>query len=175
MLDKLQAVEDKYLELESLLSDPDTMQDVVRWQGFNKEHSKLEPIVAAFREYKQVMADVADAKEMLNDADAEIRHMASAELSELTVRQEELEKQLPVLLLPRDPNDDKNVIVEIRGGVGGEEAALFAGDLFRMYARYAEKRGWQTEIMDSNATEIGGFKEISFMVNGDGAYSRLKY
>lgn len=175
MLDKLQAVEDKYLELESLLSDPETMQDMGRWQGFNKEHAQLAPIVEAFREYKGVMSGIAEAREMLEDGDAEIRHLAGTELAELTERQEELEHRLPILLLPRDPNDDKNVIVEIRGGVGGEEAALFAGDLFRMYARYAEKRGWQTEILDANATEIGGFKEIAFLVNGEGAYSRLKY
>ena len=175
LLDKLQALEDKYRELESLLSDPETVQDIGRWQALSKEHAQLAPIAASVREYRQVLQDAAEARELAQGNDPEMKELAAQELAELTVRQEELEKELPLLLLPRDPNDDKNVIVEIRGGVGGEEAALFAGDLFRMYARYAEKRGWRAEILDANATEIGGYKEISFLVNGTGAYSRLKY
>ena len=175
LLDKLQALEDKYRELESLLSDPETVQDIGRWQALSKEHAQLAPIAASVREYRQVLRDAAEARELAQGNDPEMKELAVQELAELTVRQEELEKELPLLLLPRDPNDDKNVIVEIRGGVGGEEAALFAGDLFRMYARYAEKRGWRAEILDANATEIGGYKEISFLVNGTGAYSRLKY
>ena len=175
LLDKLQALEDKYRELESLLSDPETVQDIARWQALSKEHAQLAPIAASVREYRQVLRDAAEARELAQGNDPEMKELAAQELAELTVRQEELEKELPLLLLPRDPNDDKNVIVEIRGGVGGEEAALFAGDLFRMYARYAEKRGWKAEILDANATEIGGYKEISFLVNGTGAYSRLKY
>ncbi len=175
MLDKLQALEDKYRELESLLSDPETVQDIGRWQALSKEHAQLAPIAASVREYRQVLRDAAEARELAQGNDPEMKELAAQELAELTVRQEELEKELPLLLLPRDPNDDKNVIVEIRGGVGGEEAALFAGDLFRMYARYAEKRGWRAEILEANATEIGGYKEISFLVNGTGAYSRLKY
>ena len=176
MLAKLQAVEDKYLELESLISDPDTMQDMKRWQGYSKEHAQLAPIVEAFREYKKVSEGLSEDKEMLGEEnDPEMKHLLEAEIAEYSQRKEELEQELPILLLPKDPNDDKNVIVEIRGGVGGEEAALFAGDLFRMYGRYAEKQGWRTEILDSNATEIGGFKEISFMVTGQGAYSKLKY
>ena len=175
LLDKLQALEDKYRELESLLSDPETVQDIGRWQALSKEHAQLAPIAASVREYRQVLRDAAEARELAQGNDPEMKELAAQELAELTVRQEELEKELPLLLLPRDPNDDKNVIVEIRGGVGGEEAALFAGDLFRMYARYAEKRGWKAEILDANATEIGGYKEISFLVNGTGAYSRLKY
>ena len=175
LLDKLQALEDKYRELESLLSDPETVQDIGRWQALSKEHAQLAPIAASVREYRQVLRDAAEARELAQGNDPEMKELAAQELAELTVRQEELEKELPLLLLPRDPNDDKNVIVEIRGGVGGEEAALFAGDLFRMYARYAEKRGWRAEILDANATEIGGYKEISFLVNGTGAYSRLKY
>ena len=176
MLAKLQAVEDKYLELESLISDPDAMQDMAKWQGYSKEHAQLTPIVEAFREYKKVSEGLTEDKEMLGEEnDPEMKHLLETEIAEYSQRKEELEQLLPILLLPKDPNDDKNVIVEIRGGVGGEEAALFAGDLFRMYGRYAEKQGWRTEILDSNATEIGGFKEISFLVTGQGAYSKLKY
>lgn len=174
MLTKLQAVEDKFLELESLISDPATLSDMARYQAFLKEHSRLAPIVEAFREYKQVLSSLAEDKELLG-TDAELKELLEEEISELTRRREELERELPILLLPPDPNDSKNVIVEIRGGVGGDEAALFAGDLFRMYGRYAEKRGWKIEILGENATEIGGFKEISFLVSGEGAYSRLKY
>lgn len=177
MMDKLQAVEDKYLELESLISDPSVLEDMSRWQRYNREHAGLEPIVTAYRAYKQVCTGIEDDKNMLSEGidDNEFRHMVEEELAELRARKEELDEQLPILLLPRDPNDDKNVIVEIRGGVGGEEAALFAGDLFRMYSRYAEAQGWKINIMDANPTEIGGFKEISFAVEGQGAYSKLKY
>lgn len=176
MLEKLQAVEDKYLELESLIADPATIADIYRWQQFNKEHAMLTPVVEKFREYKDIVKNIAEDKAMFAEAiDDEMRHLIEAELAELLPRKEALDQELPILLLPKDPNDDKNVIVEIRGGVGGEEAALFAGDLFRMYAKFAEKQGWRTEIIDANATEIGGFKEVSFMVTGFGAYSKLKY
>lgn len=176
MLEKLQAVEDKYLELESLIADPATIADIDRWQRFNKEHAMLTPVIEKFREYKDIVKNIAEDKAMFAEAiDDEMRHLIEAELAELLPRKEALDQELPILLLPKDPNDDKNVIVEIRGGVGGEEAALFAGDLFRMYAKFAEKQGWRTEIIDANATEIGGFKEVSFMVTGFGAYSKLKY
>lgn len=177
MLDKLQAVEGKFLELESLISDPSVLADMAKWQRYNREHAGLEPIVTVYREYKKVCQEIADNKAMLAAGieEDDFRHMVEDELASLRSRKEELDAQLPILLLPRDPNDDKNVIVEIRGGVGGEEAALFAGDLFRMYSRYAESQGWRVSIMDANATEIGGFKEISFAVEGDGAYSKLKY
>lgn len=176
MLEKLQAVEDKYLELESLISDPDTIADIERWQRYNKEHASLTPLVEKFRVYKKVVRGIEEDKAMFAEPlDAEMRKMVEEELAELTAQKEILDRELPILLLPKDPNDDKNVIVEIRGGVGGEEAALFAGDLFRMYSRYAEKKGWRTEMLDANATEIGGFKEVSFLVKGLGAYSRLKY
>ena len=176
MLEKLQAVEDKYLELESLIADPATIADIDRWQQFNKEHAMLTPVVEKFREYKDIVKNIAEDKAMFAEAiDDEMRHLIEAELAELLPRKEALDQELPILLLPKDPNDDKNVIVEIRGGVGGEEAALFVGDLFRMYAKFAEKQGWRTEIIDANATEIGGFKEVSFMVTGFGAYSKLKY
>ena len=165
------------MELESVISDPDVLADMAKWQKYNKEHSDLEPIVTAFREYKRACQGIEDAKEMLSDSslDDEMKEMANEELKELRARKEELDNELPILLLPRDPNDDKNVIVEIRGGVGGEEAALFAGDLFRMYSRYAENQGWRVSLIDANATEIGGFKEVTFTVEGDGAYSKLKY
>ena len=177
MIDKLQAVEDKFLELESLISDPSVLADMPRWQRFNREHAGLKPIVAAYREYKAVCHAIEDSKAMLDEGieEDDFRHMVEEELAEQRSRKEQLDNELPVLLLPRDPNDDKNVIVEIRGGVGGEEAALFAGDLFRMYSRYAEAQGWRVSILDSNPTEIGGFKEISFAVEGNGAYSKLKY
>ncbi|WP_295918729.1 peptide chain release factor 1 [Anaerovibrio lipolyticus] len=177
MMDKLQAVENKFLELESLISDPSVLEDMNKWQRYNREHSSMQPIIEAYREYRAVCQGIEDNKEMLNEGidDDEFRHMVEEELADFRKRKEELDQELPIMLLPKDPNDDKNVIVEIRGGVGGEEAALFAGDLFRMYSRYAESQGWKINIMDANATEIGGFKEISFAVEGYGAYSKLKY
>ena len=177
MMDKLQAVEDKYLELESLISDPSVLEDMSRWQRYNREHAGLEPIVTAYREYKQVCTGIEDDKNMLSEGidDNEFRHMVEEELAELRARKEDLDEQLPILLLPRDPNDDKNVLLEIRAGTGGEEAALFGGDLLRMYMRYAERKGWKTEIMEYNDTGIGGIKEAVIMIKGKGAYSRLKY
>ena len=176
LLDKLQSIEDKYLELESLISDPSVMEDMDRWQRYSKEHAALAPIVEKVREYRKVCAGLEDAKAMLEEPlEDDMRRLVEEELAELRDKKEVLDGEMPLLLLPKDPNDDKSVIVEIRGGVGGEEAALFAGDLFRMYSRYAEKQGWKVELMDSNATEIGGFKEVSFSVDGYGAYSKLKY
>ena len=174
--EKLQALEDKYRELESLLGDPDTLADVARWRRVSREHAQLLPVVEKFRTYKDVMAELAENTELLNEGpEDDLRRMLLEEISVLKERQADLEKEFPLLLLPKDPNDDKNVIVEIRGGVGGEEAALFAGDLFRMYTRYAEKRGWRTTLLNSNPTELGGFKEVAFSVEGYGAFSRLKY
>lgn len=176
MINKLQAVEDKFMELESIISDPSVLADMAKWQRYSREHSALIPIVEAYREYKKVCQGIEDDKAMLEEAlDDEMKEMVEEELKEYRQRKEELDAELPILLLPRDPNDSKNVIVEIRGGVGGEEAALFAGDLFRMYSRYAENQGWHVSMLDSNPTEIGGFKEVSFSVEGDGAYSKLKY
>ena len=176
MLDKLQSIEDKYLELESLISDPEVIRDMDRWQRYSKEHASLLPIVEKIRDYKKVCAGIEDAKAMFEESlDDEMRKLVEEELAELKARKEAMDGEMPLLLLPKDPNDDKSVIVEIRGGVGGEEAALFAGDLFRMYSRYAEKQGWKVDILDANATEIGGFKEVSFSVDGYGAYSKLKY
>ena len=160
MLSKRSAVADKYRELEALLSDPAVMADMEKWQRYTREHAALTPIVEAYSAYQQALLTIEEDQGLLAEAEE---------------RRDQLAQELPILLLPRDPNDDKNVIVEIRGGVGGEEAALFAASLFRMYARYAERQGWRTEILSSNPTEIGGFKEVSFLVNGAGAYSRLKY
>ncbi len=176
MLDKLQAIEDKYSELENLISDPTVIANMTEWQKHTRAHSKLTPLIVKFREYKEVLQGLADTQELLDDnPEADLRDMAQAELSELKSKEAALTDELRILLLPRDPNDDKSVIVEIRGGAGGDEAALFAGDLFRMYTRYAENRGWRTEMLDANAPDLGGFKEVVFVVDGDGAYSRLKY
>jgi len=176
LLEQLQAVEDKFRELESLIADPATMADIDRWQRMNKEHAKLAPIVERFRVYKDVTRRIAEDKAMFSEQpDDEMRHLIEEELADLMTQKEELDHELPILLLPKDPNDERNVIMEIRGGVGGDEAALFAGDLFRMYSRYAERKGWHVDILSENATEIGGFKEITFLIAGDGAYSRLKY
>ena len=176
MLEKLQAVEDKYRELESLISDPEVMAEMPKWQESTQENPQLPPIFKELRCYKEVVKGIEEAKSMLGEAlDHEMHAFVEGELADLMEKKEQLDKKLPILLLPKDPNDEKNVIVEIRGGVGGEEAALFAGDLFRMYSRYAEKKGWKVELMDANPTEIGGFKEVIFMVTGSGAYSYLKY
>jgi len=176
VLDKLQAVEDKYMELESLISDPAVMSDMNEWQKYTREHAKLTEIVTKFREYKQVQQALTEAREMLKEKlDDDFRDMVEAEFSEMKDKNVKLEEELSVLLLPKDPNDDKSVIVEIRGGAGGDEAALFAGDLFRMYTRYAENQGWRTELLDSNPTGLGGFKEVVFVIDGYGAYSKLKY
>ncbi len=176
MLERLLAIEDHYRELESMLGDPELLADVERWQKMNRELSQLSPIVEKVRDYRRVTKEIEDDEAVLADSDdAELKSLAAEELSSLREEKAALEKEFPILLLPKDPNDDKSVIVEIRGGVGGEEAALFAGDLFRMYTRYAEKQGWRVSIIDSSPTELGGFKEISFSVDGAGAFSRLKY
>ena len=176
LLDKLAFTENKYDELSVKISDPSIMANQNEWRKLCKEHSDLEIIVNAYREYKKVIEDLEANKEMLQDeSDKEMREMLQEEISELTKRQEELENHIQVLLLPKDPNDDKNVFVEIRGGAGGEEAALFAYNLFRMYTRYAENNRWTVEIMSLNETDLGGFKEVVFMLKGNGAYSKLKY
>ncbi len=176
MIDKLKAMEEKYMELNDKLSDPEIMQDQSRYQKLAKQHSDLEPVILLFRDYQQVQTELSDAEEMLKESkEPDFREMVELELQELKERNENLEAHLQRLLIPKDPNDDKNVIVEIRGGTGGEEAALFAGALFRMYSRYAEINRWRVELMHSNPTELGGFKEVIFMIEGKGAYSRLKY
>jgi peptide chain release factor 1 len=176
MLEKLQSLEDKYQELNEQLSQPEIIADQARYQKYAKAHSDLTDIVTAYREYKSVLQQLADTREMLEqDQDEEFRQMLTEELTNLQEQQTSLEHQLRVALLPRDPDDDKSVIMEIRAGTGGEEAALFAGDLFRMYSRYAEEKGWKTDIMDVHYTDIGGIKEIIFVVDGPGVYSQLKY
>ena len=176
MLDKLQAIEDKYLDLEAKISDPDVIADQKEWQKCTKAHAKLTDIVTVFREYRDLMRAKADAEEIIDAGDdKELTEMAYEELKELKPQLAAYEERLTILLLPSDPNDDKDVIVEIRGGAGGDEAALFAGVLFRMYTRYAEARGWRTEILDANPTELGGFKEVVFQISGDGVYGRMKF
>ncbi len=177
MFDKLQGIEDKLEKINSSLCDPEVVSNQEEYKKLMREAKTLTPIVEKFREYKKANSDLTEAKEMLADSslDKEFRDMASEEAAEAQKKTEELKEELKVLLLPKDPNDYKNVIVEIRGGSGGEEAALFAGSLFRMYSMYAERKGWKTEIMNENPTELGGYKEISFMIEGEGAYSRLKF
>ena len=177
MFDKLQGIEDKLEKINSSLCDPEVVSNQEEYKKLMREAKTLTPIVEKFREYKKVNSDLTEAKEMLADSslDKEFRDMASEEAAKALKKTEELKEELKVLLLPKDPNDYKNVIVEIRGGAGGEEAALFAGSLFRMYSMYAERKGWKTEIMNENPTELGGYKEISFMIEGEGAYSRLKF
>lgn len=177
MFDKLQGIEDKLEKINSSLCDPEVVSNQEEYKKLMREAKTLTPIVEKFREYKKANSDLTEAKEMLADSslDKEFRDMASEEAAEAQKKTEELKEELKVLLLPKDPNDYKNVIVEIRGGAGGEEAALFAGSLFRMYSMYAERKSWKTEIMNENPTELGGYKEISFMIEGEGAYSRLKF
>ena len=177
MFDKLQGIEDKLEKINSSLCDPEVVSNQEEYKKLMREAKTLTPIAEKFREYKKANSDLTEAKEMLADSslDKEFRDMASEEAAEAQKKTEELKEELKVLLLPKDPNDYKNVIVEIRGGAGGEEAALFAGSLFRMYSMYAERKGWKTEIMNENPTELGGYKEISFMIEGEGAYSRLKF
>ncbi|MCH3915386.1 MAG: peptide chain release factor 1 [Acidaminococcaceae bacterium] len=176
MLDKLQALEDKYLDLEAKISDPDVIANQPEWQKCTKAHAKLTEVVTVFREYKKLRKTIKDDEELMKDGgEPELAEMAKEELKALKPQVEVYEKQLTILLLPKDPNDDKNIIMEIRAGAGGDEAALFVGDLFRMYSRYAEKQGWRLEIMDSSPTGLGGFKEVVFMVSGLGVYGRMKF
>lgn len=177
MLEKLDFLVEKYAELNEKISNPEIIADQNLWKKLVKEHAHIEPIIQKYNEYSKVLAGIDDAKEMLADKqlDKEFREMAEMELEQLTEKKNVFEEELRILLLPKDPNDDKNVIVEIRAGAGGSEAALFAGDLFRMFTRYAERQGWKSEIMSSNIPDIGGIKEIIFLIEGNGAYSRLKY
>ena len=175
MFDKLDFITDKYDELARLVSDPDIINNQPVWQKHIKEMGEIEPIVNKYKEYKKAKQDLADAKEMLQEDDEEIREMAKREISELNDLIAQQEDELKVLLLPKDPNDEKNVILEVRAGTGGEEAALFGADLLRMYIRYAERNRWKTEMMEVNDTGLGGIKEAVILIKGKGAYSRLKY
>ncbi|MBQ2096073.1 MAG: peptide chain release factor 1 [Firmicutes bacterium] len=177
MFKKLDFILEKYEELSMTVSDPEVIANQSLWQQKIKELGEMEPVVTKYKEYKKVQEDLAATEEMLNElgSDDEMRDMAKEELAELKEKSEKLTEELKIALLPKDPNDDKNVILEVRAGTGGEEAALFGADLLRMYTRYAERRGWKTEVMDMNDTGIGGIKEAVVMIKGKGAYSRLKY
>jgi len=175
MLDKLKGIEKRFLELEKLLSDPDVIKDRNAYQAYSREHADLSPVVTVFREYEKTLAELESSRELLKDSDPEIKDLAREEVGSLAAEQEHLESELKTLLIPKDPLDNKNVIVEIRAGTGGDEAALFAADLFRMYTRYAENRGWKVEVLTHHGTGVGGFKEVIALVNGKGAYSCFKY
>ena len=176
VLDRLQAVENRYEKLNELLSDPAIISDSNKLREYSKEQSDIQETVEVYREYKDVREQLKDAKAMLEDKlDAEMREMVKEEVSELESQDKTLSERLKILLVPKDPNDDKNVIVEVRGVAGGDEAPLFAGDLYRMYSRYAEVQGWKTEIIEASYTELGGYKEIIFMINGKGAFAKLKF
>jgi len=176
VFERLSAVEERYEEVTNLLCDPEVINDTKRLRELSKEQASLEETVTTYREYKSVNSQLEDAKAMLEEKlDDEMREMVKMEIAELSKRKEQLEGRLKILLLPKDPNDDKNVIVEIRGAAGGDEAALFASDLFRMYTRFAERHGFKVEVLEANPTDIGGYKEIIFSVSGRGAYSKLKF
>ena len=175
MFDKLIGVEERFVDVEKQLADPAIVQDREAYQKYVREHGELNKIVTAYRRYKQVLSDLEESQELLKDTDSDIKDLARDEINKLSLEKEEIENELKALLLPKDPNDDKNVIVEIRAGTGGEEAALFAGDLFRMYSRYAETRNWKVEVITHHPTGVGGLKEIIAMIQGKGAYSVFKY
>lgn len=175
MFENLVEVEKRFEEVGQMLFDPVVACDNERFTALMKEHSSMKPIVEKYREYRSAIESLEEAKELLNENDTELRELARLQLDEAKENIECTEKELKILLIPKDPNDDKNVIMEIRGGTGGEESALFAGTLYRMYTMYAEKRGWKTSVISANETELGGYKEIIFSVDGDGAYSRLKF
>ncbi|MBR6755078.1 MAG: peptide chain release factor 1 [Clostridia bacterium] len=176
MLTKLAQIEKRYIEIEEALSDPDVMSDMEGYKKYMKEYKNLAPIVEKYREYKVAESDIADAEEILSiETDPEMRLLAEEQRNEAKAKLEPFIDELKILLLPKDPNDDKNVIIEIRGGAGGEEASLFAAVLYRMYTMYAESSGFKVELLSANETELGGFKEVSFMIEGEGAYSRFKF
>ena len=173
MLEKLKAIEERFIELENRMAQPEVYSDVNAYAKLAKDQKELAPVVEAYRLYKKYDSNAKEAKALLSDP--EMKEMAQEELEEAKEGMENTLEQLKILLLPKDPNDDKNVIVEIRGGAGGDEAALFANSLYRMYSMYAESKRWKTEIANINETEIGGIKEVSFIIEGEGAYSRLKF
>ena len=177
LFERLQMLEDRYSELAELLSDPDVISDTSRFTALSKEMGDLRDTVEKFRQLKQVQQTIEDDDEMMRAGldDDEMNEMVKEELSEAKKQREELEDEIKILLLPKDPNDGKNIIMEIRGAAGGDEASLFAGDLFNMYSKYAEKQGWSIEVIDKNVTEVGGFKEIALLINGSKVYSKLKY
>lgn len=173
MFEKLEAVEKRYEELTKLIADPEVIANQAEWQKLMKEHASIEDIVLKFREYKKVKQGMEEAEELMQDP--EMKVLAEAEYYEAKENLPKIEEELKILLIPKDPDDDKNIMCEIRAGAGGEEAALFAGTLFRMYTMYAEKKHWKLEVLNENETGLGGYKEISFMITGKGVYSRLKF
>ena len=177
MFQKLEAVEKRFEELTNKISDPEVIANQNEWRVFMKEHAELEPIVEKYREYKRVQKEYEDSKEMLNDSslDKELRDLAEMEMLEAKEKLPTIEEEIKILLIPKDKDDDKDIICEIRAGAGGEEAALFAGTLFRMYSMYAERKHWKIEVLNESETGLGGYKEISFMITGKGAYSKLKF
>jgi peptide chain release factor 1 len=175
MLTKLKGVEERFIQLEGLLSDPQVLQDRSAYQQYAREHSELSEIVQAFREYQQIDVEMDESLELLRDGDQEIKHLAKEEIDRLTNRKDQLEQTLKKLLIPKDPLDEKNVILEIRAGTGGDEAGLFAADLFKMYSRYAETHDWKIDVISQSVTGVGGLKEIIALVKGREVYSRLKY
>ena len=175
MFEKLKGVEKRFSEIEEFLSDPDIINNREAYQKYVREHAELGKVVTVFRTYSQVVEDLDESAELLADGDSDIKDLAREEIASLTQQKESLEKDLKKLLVPRDPNDERNVIIEIRAGTGGEEAALFGGDLFRMYSKYAENRKWKIEVLSHHETGVGGIKEIIAMVHGKGAYSALKF
>ena len=175
MLNRLRTIKKRYDELGHFLSSPDAMNDMKIWQDAVKEHSSLEELVATFNEYEGVLNELSSLNELISEADSEMKELIHSESVELTQRSEALAEKLKILLLPKDPNDDKNVMIEIRAGTGGEEAALFGAVLLRMYQRYAERHGFKTELINQGFTEMGGVKEVVMALKGKGAYSRLKF
>lgn len=176
MLEKLDFLKEKYSDLNNKISDPDVISQTQKWQKLMKEHAQIEPIVFKYDEYKSVKEQLKESKDMLKEKlDDDFKDMVKEEIKELTEKEEQMQNDLKTLLIPKDPNDDKNVIVEVRAGVGGSEAGLFTGNLFRMYFRYAERLRWKVEVLSSNEQGVGGFKEVIFMIKGKGAYSKLKY
>jgi peptide chain release factor 1 len=175
MFERLEQIEARYEELGRQMADSETISDQQKYQKIAKQHRELEPVVDKFREYREVRTGIADAKGMLNESDAEMRAMAEEELAQLEEREPKIEEEIKLLLLPKDPNDEKNVVVEIRAGTGGDEASLFAAEMFRMYSRFAEQHRWKVEVLSSSESSVGGLKEVIAIIEGDKVYSQLKY
>jgi peptide chain release factor 1 len=175
MLDKLNAIKDRYKHLEEQMADPEVISDMNRYKKVSQEYKELKEIVEVGEEYKEVLSNLANAKEMLKDKDAEMREMAELELEELEPRQEELEDRIKFLLLPKDPNDSKDVIFEIRSGTGGDEASLFAGDLYKMYQRYFDEQGWEVEVLEVNEGTVGGYNKLVLEIRGENVFGKLKF
>lgn len=176
MLDKLEAIYDRYREIEAQMNDPEITSDMKRYVKLSKDYKDLQPVVKAYHDYKSLLDSIAECKELLSsEKDEELREMAKEELASGQSRKEQMEEEIRIMLIPADPQDSKNAVVEIRGGTGGDEACLFAGDLFRMYSRYCEKKGWKVDIVDYNEGTAGGYKDITFNVSGEKVYGMLKY